>query len=86
MGKLTQNAAEESVKPPENRPCRKKMGAGVAAPHRYRETAFLPKAYSRGLSHLIARLREKYGIPRHSEKQEVEMEALHSATAQLSLF
>ena len=53
---------------------------------RYKERAFLPKAYGKRISQLMARLREKYGI-RHDNRRDSRMNpVLSQGGTQLTLF
>jgi len=53
---------------------------------RYKDRAFLPKAFSQRLSQLMARLRQKYGIPSHYDRYNRRLGSLHHAASQLELF
>lgn len=53
---------------------------------RYKDRAFLPKAFSQRLSQLMARLRQKHGIPSHHDRYNRRMQSLHRTEAQLTLF
>jgi len=53
---------------------------------RYKDRAFLPKAYGQRLSQLMARLRQKYGIRGGRERRADRMQSVHAAEAQLNLF
>jgi DNA repair photolyase len=53
---------------------------------RYKERAFLPKAYAQRISQLMARLREKYGI-RHDNRRDSRVNPVFSqGGTQLKLF
>jgi DNA repair photolyase len=53
---------------------------------RYKERAFLPKAYGKRISQLMARLREKYGI-RHDNRRDSRVNPVFSQSGtQLKLF
>ncbi len=53
---------------------------------RYKERAFLPKAYGKRISQLMARLREKYGI-RHDNRRDSRVNPVFSQSGtQLTLF
>jgi DNA repair photolyase len=52
---------------------------------RYKDRAFLPRAYGKRLSQLMARLREKYGIPRGGDRYNQHRTATPAGT-QLVLF
>ena len=53
---------------------------------RYKDRAFLPKTYHQRLSQLMARLREKYGIPNSYERYGRRAHPAAQAEAQLALF
>ena len=53
---------------------------------RYKDRAFLPKSYGKRISQLMARLREKYGIVRGSERYGPRERMINQADKQLSLF
>ena len=53
---------------------------------RYKDRAFLPKTYHQRLSQLMARLREKYGIPNSYERYGRRAHPAALAEAQLALF
>jgi DNA repair photolyase len=62
-----------------------KLAAGYRA--RYKDGAFLPKSYGQRISHLMARLREKYGVRNAYERYSRKTHpALQASTEQLSLF
>jgi DNA repair photolyase len=62
-----------------------KLAAGYR--ERYKDGAFLPKSYGQRISHLMARLREKYGIRNAYERYSRKTHpALQASTEQLSLF
>jgi DNA repair photolyase len=52
--------------------------------HRYKERAFLPKAYGKRISQLMARLRQKYGIVRGRDRN--PQPAITQVGRQLALF
>jgi DNA repair photolyase len=52
--------------------------------HRYKERAFLPKAYGKRISQLMARLRQKYGIVRGRDRN--PQPAITQVDRQLALF
>ena len=53
---------------------------------RYKDRAFLPKAYNQRLNQLLGRLRQKYGIRNSKDRDQDRTRAVHIAEAQLSLF
>jgi DNA repair photolyase len=53
---------------------------------RYRDRAFLPKAYGDRISQLMKRLREKYGIGSDPRRDHARLRSLHQGTSQLELF
>jgi DNA repair photolyase len=53
---------------------------------RYKNRAFLPKAYRQRISQLMARLRQKYRISSRYDRYNQSMRSLHQAPGQLALF
>jgi DNA repair photolyase len=53
---------------------------------RYKDRAFLPRAYGKRISQLMTGLREKYGIPRGVDRYNQQQRATKQVGAQLALF
>ena len=52
---------------------------------RYKDRAFLPKSYGKRISQLMARLRQKHGMP-HYDRSSRQVPAMPTAESQLALF